>query len=42
MHLEPLAATILSGFVLGEVITPTWALGVIIMLAGLIAFQVRR
>jgi len=23
MHLEPLAATILSGFVLGEVITPT-------------------
>ena len=42
MHLEPLAATIVSGFVLGEVISPMQALGVIIMLAGLIAFQVWR
>jgi drug/metabolite transporter (DMT)-like permease len=42
MHLEPLTATILSGFVLGEIITPVQALGVIIMLAGLIAFQVWR
>jgi probable blue pigment (indigoidine) exporter len=42
MHLEPLTATILSGFVLGEVITPLQALGVIIMLAGLIAFQLSR
>jgi probable blue pigment (indigoidine) exporter len=42
MHLEPLTATILSGFVLGEVFAPMQALGVIIMLAGLIAFQVWR
>jgi len=42
MHLEPLTATIVSGFVLGEVISPMQALGVIIMLAGLIAFQVWR
>lgn len=42
MHLEPLTATILSGLVLGQVITPIQALGVIIMLAGLIAFQVWR
>jgi len=42
MHLEPLTATILSGFVLGEIITPMQALGVIIMLAGLVAFQVWR
>jgi probable blue pigment (indigoidine) exporter len=42
MHLEPLTATILSGFVLGEVITPLQALGVIIMLTGLIAFQLWR
>ena len=42
MHLEPLTATILSGFVLGEVITLMQALGAIIMLAGLIAFQVWR
>jgi probable blue pigment (indigoidine) exporter len=42
MHLEPLTATILSAFVLGEVITPMQALGVIIALAGLIAFQVWR
>ena len=42
MHLEPLTATIVSSFVLGEVITPMQVLGVIIMLAGLIAFQVWR
>lgn len=42
MHLEPLTATILSGAVLGQVITPIQALGVIIMLTGLIAFQVWR
>jgi probable blue pigment (indigoidine) exporter len=42
MHLEPLTATILSGVMLGEIITPMQALGVIIMLAGLIAFQVWR
>jgi drug/metabolite transporter (DMT)-like permease len=42
MHLEPLTATIVSALVLGQVITPVQALGVIIMLAGLIAFQVWR
>jgi len=42
MHLEPLTATIVSGFVLGEIISPMQALGMIIMLAGLIAFQVWR
>ncbi len=42
MHLEPLTATIFSGLVLGQVITPMQALGVAIMLAGLIAFQVWR
>jgi drug/metabolite transporter (DMT)-like permease len=42
MHLEPLTATILSGFVLGEIFTPMQALGVALMLAGLIAFQVWR
>jgi drug/metabolite transporter (DMT)-like permease len=42
MHLEPLTATILSALILGEVITSMQALGVIIMLAGLIAFQVWR
>jgi drug/metabolite transporter (DMT)-like permease len=42
MHLEPLTATVLSGFLLGQVITLLQALGVIIMLAGLIAFQLSR
>lgn len=42
MHLEPLTATILSGVVLGEIITPLQALGVAIMLAGLVAFQIWR
>jgi drug/metabolite transporter (DMT)-like permease len=37
-----LTATILSGLVLGEVITPVQAVGVAIMLAGLIAFQTWR
>src|SRR5690242_15839544 len=40
MHLEPLTATILSGFVLGEIFTPMQALGMVVMLGGLIAFQV--
>src|SRR5690242_15692707 len=42
MHLEPLTATILSGFMLGEIIGPMQALDVAIMLGGLIAFQVWR
>lgn len=42
MHLEPLTATIFSGLILGQVITPVQGLGMIIMLAGLIAFQVWR
>jgi drug/metabolite transporter (DMT)-like permease len=42
MHLEPLTATILSGFVLGEIFTPMQALGMVVMLAGLIAFQLWR
>jgi drug/metabolite transporter (DMT)-like permease len=42
MHLEPLTATIFSGLMLGQVITPVLGLGMIIMLAGLIAFQVWR
>jgi drug/metabolite transporter (DMT)-like permease len=42
MHLEPLTATILSGLMLGQVITPVQALGMVIMLTGLIAFQVWR
>jgi probable blue pigment (indigoidine) exporter len=42
MHLEPLTATILSGFVLGEILNPIQWLGVAIMLAALIAFQVWR
>ena len=42
MHLEPLTATILSALMLGQIITPVQALGMIIMLAGLIAFQVWR
>lgn len=42
MHLEPLTATIFSGFILGEVISPMQALGVAIMLAGLVAFQAWR
>ena len=42
MNLEPLLATILSAPILGEVITPVQALGGAIMLAALVAFQLRR
>ena len=42
MHLEPLTATIFSGFALGEIITPMQALGVAIMLVGLVAFRIWR
>jgi drug/metabolite transporter (DMT)-like permease len=42
MNLEPLLATILSAPLLGEVITPIQALGGAIMLAALVAFQLRR
>jgi drug/metabolite transporter (DMT)-like permease len=42
MNLEPLLATILSALFLGEVITPIQALGGAIMLAALVAFQLRR
>jgi probable blue pigment (indigoidine) exporter len=42
MHLEPLTATILSGLVLGEIFTPMQAFGMVIMLGGLIAFQLWR
>jgi hypothetical protein len=37
-----LSATVLSTVVLGEVVTPVQATGVIIMLVALIAFQVWR
>jgi drug/metabolite transporter (DMT)-like permease len=39
MNLEPLVATVLSAAVLGEMITPLQALGSVIMLAALVAFQ---
>jgi drug/metabolite transporter (DMT)-like permease len=42
MHLEPLTATILSAFVLGEIFTPMQAVGMVVMLLGLIAFQLWR
>lgn len=42
MNLEPLLATIGSAIVLGEVITPLQALGGAIMIAALVAFQLRR
>jgi drug/metabolite transporter (DMT)-like permease len=42
MNLEPLLATILSVPLLGEIITPIQALGGAIMLAALVAFQLRR
>jgi drug/metabolite transporter (DMT)-like permease len=42
MNLEPLLATAASAPVLGEVITPVQALGGAIMLAALVAFQLRR
>jgi drug/metabolite transporter (DMT)-like permease len=42
MNLEPLLATVLSAPLLGEIITPLQALGGAIMLAALVAFQLRR
>jgi len=42
MNLEPLLATILSVPLLGEGITPLQALGGVIMLSALVAFQLRR
>jgi probable blue pigment (indigoidine) exporter len=42
MHLEPLTATIVSALALGQVLTPVQASGVVVMLAGVIAFQVWR
>jgi drug/metabolite transporter (DMT)-like permease len=42
MNLEPLTATVLSAFVLGEAITPVQGVGSGIMLAALVAFQLWR
>jgi probable blue pigment (indigoidine) exporter len=42
MNLEPLLATVGSALLLGEVIAPMQALGGAIMLAALVAFQLRR
>jgi probable blue pigment (indigoidine) exporter len=42
MNLEPLTATVLSAVALGEVITPVQGIGSGIMLAALVAFQLRR
>ena len=42
MNLEPLLATIGSAVVLGEVISPLQAVGGAIMIAALVAFQLRR
>jgi len=42
MNLEPLLSTVFSAPILGEVITPLQALGGAIMLAALVAFQLRR
>ena len=42
MNLEPLLATIGSAIFLGEVITPIQALGGAVMIAALVAFQMRR
>ncbi len=42
MNLEPLLATIGSALFLGEVITPLQALGGAVMIAALVAFQLRR
>lgn len=42
MNLEPLLATVLAAPLLGEVVTPLQALGGAIMLAALVAFQLRR
>jgi probable blue pigment (indigoidine) exporter len=42
MNLEPLLATVLAAPLLGEVVTPLQAVGGAIMLAALVAFQLRR
>jgi len=42
MNLEPLLATIGSALFLDEVITPLQALGGAVMIAALVAFQLRR
>jgi drug/metabolite transporter (DMT)-like permease len=42
MNLEPLLATIGSAIVLNEVITPVQAIGGAVMIAALVAFQLRR
>ena len=42
MNLEPLLATIMSALFLGEIISPVQAFGGLIMLAALVAFQLRR
>jgi len=42
MNLEPLLATAGSALILGEVITPVQAVGGAIMIAALVAFQLRR
>jgi probable blue pigment (indigoidine) exporter len=42
MNMEPLLATLLSAPILGELITPLQAVGGGIMLAALVAFQLRR
>lgn len=42
MYLEPLLSTVLSAPVLGETITPIQAIGGVVMLAALVAFQLRR
>lgn len=42
MNLEPLLATVLSALFLGELFTPVQALGAMVMIASLFAFQLRR
>ena len=42
MNLEPLLATLLSAALLGDVITPVQSIGAAIMLAAVVAFQLRR
>jgi drug/metabolite transporter (DMT)-like permease len=42
MNLEPLVSTLASMALLGEVLTPVQAVGGVLMLAALFAFQTRR
>jgi drug/metabolite transporter (DMT)-like permease len=42
MNLEPLLTAIGSALLLGEVLTPVQAVGGAIMIAALVAFQLRR